>query len=135
MSWVAMKTKARHALMVACLPFGVVLAADFDGSKPLICAPTEAVNLAVGEEVVKARPADLGIPAFMRVDIARKTIAGPKRTAPIRSVEKGERQLLLQGTELGFGWTLALDQEAGTMVGTFVDRLGAVAVIGSCTPL
>ncbi|MEN3365963.1 MAG: hypothetical protein V7606_3237 [Burkholderiales bacterium] len=130
-----MKTVARHALLLVCLPFCAALAEDFDGSKPLICAPQEAVNLVDGEDYVKGRPADLGVPAFMRVDIAKKTIAGPKHTTQIRSVEKGEKQLLLQGTEMGFAWTLALDQEAGAMVGTLLDRLGAVVFFGACTPL
>jgi hypothetical protein len=135
----ALKMIARHALLVACLPaclsFCAALAQDFDGSKPLICAPQEAVNLVNGEDYVRGRPADLGVPAFMRVDIAKKTIAGPKRTTQIRYIEKGEKQLLLQGTEMDFAWTLALDQDAGTMVGTLVDRLGAVVLFGACTPL
>jgi hypothetical protein len=36
---------------------------------------------------------------------------------------------------MGFAWTIALDQDAGTMVGTLVDRLGAVVLFGACTPL
>ena len=126
---------ARHALLAACLPFCAALAQDFDGSKPLICAPQEAVNLVNGEEYVRGRPTDFGVPAFMRVDIAKKTIGGPKRTTQMRIIEKGEKQLLLQGTEMGFAWTIALDQDDGTMVGTLVDRFGAVVLFGSCTPL
>ena len=131
----AIRSITRHALVAACLPFGTAIADDFDGSKPLICAPQEAVNLVSGEDVVKGRPADLGAPAFMRIDIAKKTIAGPKRTTPIQFIDKGEKQLVLQGTEMGFAWTLALDREAGTLVGTLVDRMGAVVLFGSCTPL
>lgn len=135
----AIKAMAWRALMIACLPVwyypGIALAEDFDGSKPLICAPQEAVNLVNGEDYEQGRPGDFGIPAFMRIDIAKKTIAGPNRTTPIRIIEKGEKQLLMQGTEMGFAWALALDRDAGTLVGTLVDRLGAVALFGTCTPL
>ncbi|MDB5772979.1 MAG: hypothetical protein JWM42_3353 [Burkholderia sp.] len=131
-----MDTLVRRLLcLTACLPLGFAIAADFDGSRPLICAPTEAVDLYAGEEIVKARPNDIGAPSFLRVDIANKTIAGPKRVTPIKYVEKDDMQILLQGTELGFGWTLALDQQEGAMTITFVDRAGAVVLSGTCTPI
>lgn len=119
----------------ACLTLGSAVGADFDGSRPLICAPTEAVQLRPGEAIVKSRPTDIGAPAFLRVDIAKKQIAGPKRVTPIKYIEKDDQQILLQGTELGFGWTLALDRRLGEMRLTFVDSVGAVVLSGSCTPL
>ena len=124
----------RLVLLAAFLPPGAAIAADFDGSRPLICAPSEAMDIRPGDEVVKERPADIGAPSFLRVDIANKTISGPKRVTPIKYVEKDDTQILLQGTELGFGWTLALDQRVGDMTLTFVDRRGAVVLTGRCTP-
>jgi hypothetical protein len=35
--------------------------------------------------------------------------------------------------ELGFGWTIALDQESGQMSGTLVDRDGVFVLFGACT--
>jgi len=122
-------------LAVIGLPLGTAIAADFDGSKLLICAPTEAVDLLAGKEIAKVRPSDIGAPSFLRVDIANKKITGPMRIAPIRHVEKDDTQILLQGTELGFGWMLALDQQMGAMTLTFVNQTGAVVLSGTCTPL
>lgn len=131
-----MDTLARRLIyLTACLPLGTAMAADFDGSKTLICAPTEAVNVLAGEELVKERPSDIGAPSFLRVDIANKKITGPKQVTPIKYVEKNDMQILLQGTELGFGWTIALDRQAGAMTITFVDRTGAVVLSGTCTPV
>ena len=62
-------------------------------------------------------------------------IVGPKQTTPILFMDKSDDQILLQGKELGYGWTLALDQESGTMTATLVNREGAVVLFGSCTPL
>lgn len=112
-----------------------VAAADFDGSKLLICAPVEAMDCASGQACTKGRPEDIAAPAFMRIDFKKKTIVGPKRTTPIVSLEKGESQLLLQGTELGYGWTLALDRSSGKMAATLVDRDGVFVLFGNCTPL
>lgn len=120
--------------LTACLALGSASGADFDGSTPLICAPTEAVELFSGAAVVKTRPRDVGAPAFLRVDIANNKITSAKRVTPIKFIERGDRQILLQGTELGFGWTLALDQQRGDMTLSFVDRAGAVVLQGSCMP-
>ena len=131
-----MKTLARRLIcLTACLPLGTAMAADFDGSKALICAPTEAVDVLAGEKIVKARPSDIGAPSLLRVEIANKKIIGAKQVTPIKYIEKSDTQILLQGTELGFGWTLALDQQGGAMTITFVDRTGAVVLSGTCMPV
>lgn len=130
------RTAVRLSILCACLPGVTALAADFDGSKPLICAPTEAVDMpTAGEVKTNARPGDLGLPAFMRIDVARKTIVGSKRTSPIRYVDQGEKQLTMQGTEMGFAWTIVVNTEDGTMTGTFADRFGVVSLTGACAPM
>lgn len=110
-------------------------ASDYDGSKKLICATTEAMECAAGEECIKTRVNDIGAPKFLNIDFAQKAIAGPKRTTAIAFMEKSEDQIVLQGNELGFGWTIALDQVSGDMIVTLVNRDGAFVLFGSCTPL
>ncbi len=58
-------------LSIAFLGAGLASAADFDGSKVLICAPVEAIDCAPGETCRKGAPADAGLPAFIRIDIAK----------------------------------------------------------------
>jgi hypothetical protein len=120
--------------LTTCLALGNAAGADFDGSRPLICAPTDAIQVVPGDPIFRARPRDIGAPSFLWVDIAGKKISGPKRVSPIKSIERDEHQILLQGTELGFGWTFALDQQQGDMTLTFADHVGAVVLTGSCTP-
>ncbi|MFO1206946.1 MAG: hypothetical protein U1E63_14710 [Burkholderiales bacterium] len=127
-------------LRVLCATLAVavaspVFAGDFDGSKRLICAPVQAMDCALGEDCLKALPEEVGAPAFMRIDFEKKTVSGPQRTSPMQFLEKSEKQLLLQGTELGYAWTIALDQVSGKMMVTLVDRDGAFVLFGSCTPL
>jgi hypothetical protein len=117
------------------ITFGTVSAADFDGSNPLICATTEAMDCVPGQDCTKGRPNDMGAPAFLRIDFTKKTIGGPKRTTPILSMDTTENQILFQGKELAYGWTLALDQQNGDFSATLVNREGAFVLFGSCTPL
>ena len=122
-------------VVLVMITFGIASARDFDGSKLLICAPVEAMECASGEECLKERPEDIGAPNFLRIDFAQKAIVGPKQTTPILFMDKSDTQILLQGKEHGYGWTLVLDQESGAMIVTLANREGAVVLFGSCTPL
>jgi hypothetical protein len=110
------------------------LAADFDGSRPLICANLDASDCGPGQPCVRTRPDDIGAPVFMRIDFENKSIVGPKRTTPIASFDKSGNQLLLQGTELGYAWSVALDTASGRLAATLVDRDGVFVLFGACTP-
>ncbi len=110
-------------------------AADFDGSKTLICATHSAMECSPGLPCYHGAPLVMGAPAFLRIDFAGKVVVGPERTSPIVTMEKSEEQLLLQGTELGFAWAIALDQASGQIVATAADRDGAFVMHGACTPL
>lgn len=107
--------------------------ADFDGSKVLICATIDAMDCVSGDNCTKGRPGDMGAPAFLRIDFAKKAIVGAKHTTPIVSMDKADEQILLQGKEQGYGWTLALDQEGGNFSATLVNRDGVFVLFGSCT--
>jgi hypothetical protein len=120
---------------LALMTSGAAAAGDFDGSKLLICAPVEAMDCVPGEGCSKERPEDVGAPNFLRIDFANKVIVGPKQTTPILLMDKSDDQLLLQGKELGYAWTLVLDQESGMMTVTLVNREAAFVLFGPCTPL
>ncbi|HEX9179031.1 MAG TPA: hypothetical protein VF859_01450 [Burkholderiales bacterium] len=122
------------AAALLSLGFAPAVAGDFDGSKNLICAPVQAMDCLAGTECIAGTPDDIAFPAFIRLDFGKKAIVGPKRTTAIRTLEKSEAQLLLQGTEEKFGWTLALDQASGGMTITIAHAEGAFVLFGNCTP-
>ena len=131
-----MKRIAGWAAAALCsLGLGPAMAGDFDGSKNLICAPVQAMDCIAGVECIAGTPDDIAFPAFVRIDFGRKVVIGPKRTTAIRTLEKSDAQLLLQGTEDKFGWTLALDQASGGMTITLAHAEGAFVLFGNCTPL
>ena len=105
--------------------------------RQIVCATIEAMDCEAGSACVKGHPSEIGAPGFMRIDLEKKTVAGPQRTTPIQSIERrpDSSQMLLQGTETGFGWTLAVDTKAGTMAGSLVNGQGAFVLFGSCMPL
>ena len=130
----------RSVRAILCATLAVAFAplaqgGSFDGTKPLICAPVRAMDCAIGEQCVTGTPDEIGAPNFLRIDFDKKVVVGPQRTSPVMSADKNDKQILLQGNELGYAWTIALDQGNGKMVVTLVDRAGAFVLFGSCTPL
>ena len=109
-------------------------AADFDASKPLLCASVIAVDCVANGECVSGTPFEIGAPRFMRLDFAKKRVIGQKRTSIIQSMETSESQMVLRGIELGYAWTITIDQTDGRMVTTLTNVNGVFAVFGSCTP-
>ncbi|KJK23040.1 hypothetical protein UB46_17835 [Burkholderiaceae bacterium 16] len=130
-----LKTLQATALATfVCATPAWVFAADFDGSKPLLCATVDAHFCDIGEVCYRTLPAILGAPQFMRINFAKKTVSGPQRSTDIRFMEPSSGQLLLIGTELGYGWSIALDTKTGSMSATLVNREDVFVLFGACTP-
>ena len=70
----------------------------------------------------------------MRIDFDKNAVIGAKRTTPILLKTEQTEQILLQGNELGFGWTIAVSKTTGELSASLVDRNGAYVLFGSCTP-
>ncbi len=108
-------------------------ASDFDGSKPLLCATQAALDCSRGDDCGAGLPEDIGAPAFMRLDLAKKSVIGPQTTSEILLLDKSGKQLLLQGREAGFGWTIAVDQQSGELTVSLTNRNGVYVLYGACT--
>ena len=105
----------------------------FDGTKPLLCATIEALDCDPGTPCERGTPEVMGAPQFLRIDFAKNEIAGPERTTKIRSMDKDDDQIVLQGYEIGLGWTLALDRTTGNMRITLARWDATFIVFGACT--
>lgn len=118
-----------------CFASATLPAVDFDGSKPLLCATIDAHACDPGETCLRALPSELGAPQFLRIDFAKKTVTGPQRATQIRFMQTDQNQVLLQGTEFSFAWTIVLDREDGMIALTLVNREDALVLFGACTAM
>ncbi|HXX53240.1 MAG TPA: hypothetical protein VEI28_01575, partial [Thermodesulfovibrionales bacterium] len=91
-------------ILAALIIFGLFVAITpafagdvFDGTKPLLCASIEAIDCDPGVACERGIPEIMGAPQFLRIDFAKKEIAGPLTTTRIRSMEKDDDQIVLQG--------------------------------------
>jgi hypothetical protein len=118
-------------LLVAVSP---ALAEDvFDGTKPLLCASIEALDCDPGVACERGIPEIMGAPQFLRIDFAKNEIAGPLRTTKIRSMEKDDDQIVMQGYEIGLGWTFAIYRLTGNARISFAGWNSSFIVFAVCT--
>jgi hypothetical protein len=120
---------------LASFAFAASAGADgFDGKASLECAPA-AVAECDGYATCETVPADeIELPPQLNVDFQAKKLVTPDgtRSSPIRSVDVEENTLIVQGSQNGRGWSLAIDRATGKMSGTISESAGAFVVTGSC---
>ena len=130
-----------------CVMAGITAAADFDGSKPLLCAAATLSECIPGGVCEQVTSEELNAPDFLRIDLKKKTIAvdvaGPENPPPsqIKSSAIIDEKLFLQGSDAGKGirdglaWSLAIEQNSGKMVFTASGDAVAFVIFGACTTL
>jgi hypothetical protein len=123
-----------------------VLAGDFDGSKPLLCANIKVLECSQAEGCQEVTLEDVGLPQFSIIDFKEKTIrptkeSGLDRTTRIENLKRIAGKLIIQGAEEGLqgvreglGWTIAISEESGRWVLTASGEGVAFVVYGACTP-
>ncbi len=126
--------------LVVSVAFFEARAASFDGSEPLLCASVEAYDCGAGGECFKGTAESINAPQFIRLDfeqkLARATrLGGEERTAKIESMTREEGKLILQGVQLGLGWSMVITQESGTMALTAAGNQAVFVIFGACTPM
>lgn len=128
------------AVALATLVASGASAGGFDGSVNLVCSSVDVVGCTDGPTCLQARARDFALPDFLFVDFAKKVVRGTeasglKQTSPIKSSERSEHQLVLQGFENHHGWTLAIARADGRMTLTSTGPDVSFMIFGACTAL
>lgn len=123
----------RHGLCCIALAATAAAAADFDGSKPFLCASIEASDCTSGQHCEKGLPADLNLPQFVRVDFGARSISASGRTSAIQNVTRGSGMLVMQGTDQRRAWSITVDEQTGRLVAAVAGDDEAFVVFGACT--
>jgi hypothetical protein len=135
--------KAILILFAACMIPSAVAAADFDGSDPLLCAFTKAIECTVTDGCQEVAVEDINLRQFVNINFKNKTVKGTdkdSRKTKIENLEHIDGKLIIQGAEDGIegvrdgaGWTAAIMKDTGKLVLTASgDQVGFV-VFGACT--
>lgn len=114
---------------------GQAVAANFDGTKPLICAITTIQECDAGQcERYAPEGSVAGAPTFIKFDVPTKVVtASAGRTSTVNTTMHLNGRLVLQGGEAGRGWSATIDEDTGVMAGAVVDNDHTFSLFGACT--
>ena len=124
-------------LIAAVLDVAMVpaLAADFDGSKPLICSAFEANDCALGIGCLKGLAEDVNVPQFIRLDFSEKTLSARGRTTTMQNHTRANGMLTIQGIENARAFSITVSENSGKLVGAIAGDEEGFVIFGACTPL
>ena len=127
------------AVLVLLMAVPAVLAADFDGSRPLLMAVIDIIECHPGGACENVTPQEARLPRFLEIDFDKKEIsevgdAQDERRTAIQNITQGEGVLILQGAQNGRGWSLTITEASGDAVATVADPVSGFVIFGACTP-
>lgn len=133
------------ALILPAVMAPAAAAGDFGGSKPLLCSVMTVVESTPTMNLV-VNPESIGMPLFLRVDVAKKKVwpamdKEGKRVSEIKRVDRLDGMLILQGADAGIadkrdgtGWSATISGETGKFTWTAAGEQVAYVIFGACLP-
>ncbi len=114
-------------------------AADFDGSRNLLCVATDATQCEGAGDCDRVAVEEINLPRFVNVEFEQKRLrgtllGGEEQTTPIQNVlTSADGRTILQGAENGRGWSMTIDPITGDMsLAIAGDDIGFI-LFGVCT--
>ena len=110
-------------------------APPYDGSKPMQCAIETVMICSDPTVCVRGTAQTVNLPQVLNVDVDKKLISGAAtgRTIKIAWVIRQAGRLLVGGSELGGGWTMAVAEDTGAMSSAVISRASGFILFGNCT--
>jgi hypothetical protein len=115
-----------------------VMAGDFDGSKPLLCAVVWTTECGQNGDCTQGTAEDIGFPQFVKINFTDKTISstpesGQIRTSKADKIEHVGNSLILQGVQNGRAWSMVINETTGKLTLSASDDQAGFIIFGACT--
>jgi hypothetical protein len=125
------------ATLATILVFGDAVAADFDGSKPFLCASVDVSSCVPGQDCARETAQTVNAPAFFIVDVTKSLVTetGPGsngRSSKIDRVEHRSGLLVLSGIDGQLGWNASIGESTGKLSYAVIRDREGIVVFGSC---
>ncbi len=138
-----MRIFGRQGLVLVAGVIGVTaVAADFDGSEPLICSFGQVVECGADSDCRVVSHDSVDAPDFVKVDFRKKqmvsTTAGEDSPADDIIVTDLTTHLIVQGTQGSgqgdaLGYSLSIDKATGQMAAAGAGENAGFVIFGACT--
>ncbi len=132
-------------VFVASIFSVTAIAADFDGSEPLMCSFGQVLECDAGSSCRAVTNESVDAPDFVKLDFRKNEVvsvtAGEESSADDMSVVDTTTYLVVQGVQgvsegvSTLGWSLSIDQANGKMVAAGAGENAGFVIFGACTPI
>lgn len=140
-----MKLFGRQIFVLVASTFSVTaIAADFDGSEPLMCSFGQVIECVDGLECRVATHESVDAPDFLKLDFRRKQVVSTysgedSQPDDIEYYVKLTTHLVVQGVQGTsgdtLGWSMSINDATGQMVLTGAGENAGFVIFGACTPI
>ncbi len=123
------------AVLLFAIATSAGAAPPYDGTKPMKCAIQTVMVCSDPSACVRGSAQTVNLPAVLDIDVGKRLISGAAtgRTIKIAWMERQGGRLLVGGTEMGGGWTMAVAEDTGAMSSAVIARSGGFMLFGSCS--
>ncbi len=138
-----MKIFGRQVFVLVTSVFAVTaVAADFDGSEPLICSFGQVVECDAGSKCRVVSHDSVDAPEFVKLNFRKNQIVSTTagEDSPARDIHVTDltTHLIVQGTQgsgLGnaLGYSLSIDKATGQMAAAGAGENAGFVIFGACT--
>ncbi len=122
---------------LALMPALDCAAADFDGTKPFLCATMDVASCAPGQDCARESAQTVNAPEFFVVDVSKMLVSeggngSAGRTSKIDHVGHQSGLLMLAGTDGVESWAASIVESNGKLSYSVVGDRMIVAAFGAC---
>jgi hypothetical protein len=126
--------------LIVLLAATPLLADDISGANQFICTTHDVFECEAGAECYEVSLDDLKLPAFVMVDLDKKTMktteaSNQQRSTEIKNLEFFDPLIVIQTAQLGRGMTWVIHEPTGRSTMTVTIHHEAYVFFGTCTPL
>ena len=113
---------------------------DLKAQDRFLCTALQASVCTTDAECTDDAPWNLNIPQFIEIDVKNKTVSttkasGENRSTPVRSVDRADGLIVLQGFEAGRAFSFVISEETGIASVAVARDSKVVSIFGACTPM
>ena len=127
--------------LFTCIPIfacSAALADNLENSDRMLCSASTIQVCYEEGDCYDIRPWEVNVPQFVVIDVKKKTLSTTKssdenRSTAIRTLEREDGKIYLQGIEAGRAFSYVIDEATGFVTVSVSSDGLAVAVFGACT--
>ena len=114
-----------------------VMASEKDKAEYILCSVTNVIECRAGMDCLESSAEAIKIPQFIKIDLDEKkmsdaTVKDSTKSTSIKSMVRQEGDIILQGSEVGRGWSVIISEQTGKFSATISEDDFGFIIFGSC---